>query len=62
MYKHIYILSNKGATKNYIKRVFNDGFSFTLDRNEALPFSVDDSKSLLKMTESFDFKFYEEAS
>lgn len=61
MYNRIYILSNHGKTKNYIKKVFGGGFSFTIHEHEAVSFSQDDTKSILQIASKIDFDFYTEA-
>ena len=40
----VYILSNHGKNKNYVKNTFNNGATFTRDINKAMEFSKEDAQ------------------
>ena len=42
--KLVYILSNHGGNKNYVKKTFNNGATFTRDKNKALRFGKEDAE------------------
>lgn len=45
----VYILSNHGKNKNYVKNTFNNGATFTRDINKALKFSKENAE-IMKRT------------
>lgn len=46
--KLIYVLSNEGETKNYIKQEFPGGLSFTREKDEAVRYTDSDAQTLSK--------------
>lgn len=44
--KLIYVLSNEGETKNYIKQEFPGGISFTREKDEAIRYTDSEAKEL----------------
>lgn len=46
--KLIYVLSNKGETKNYIRKEFPGGLSFTKNKDEAIRYTDSDAQARSK--------------
>lgn len=47
--KVVYILSNHGKNKNYVKKMFGNGATFTRDKEEALTFDREGSINMRRM-------------
>lgn len=46
--KVVYILSNHGKNKNYVKQTFGNGATFTRDKENALKFDREDAENMRK--------------